>query len=64
MSMNALSLYARYVSISLRSQLEYRASFIMQAFGQFLITGGDHVYEGFAASPPVCSEAHGVAGES
>jgi ABC-2 type transport system permease protein len=37
--MHALRLYGRYVSISLRGQLEYRASFMMQAAGQFLITG-------------------------
>jgi ABC-2 type transport system permease protein len=37
--MNALRLYGRYASISLRSQLEYRASFVMQATGQFVITG-------------------------
>lgn len=37
--MNALRLYGRYASISLRSQLEYRASFVMQACGQFVITG-------------------------
>lgn len=37
--MNALRLYGRYASISLRSQLEYRASFLMQAAGQFLVTG-------------------------
>lgn len=37
--MNAVRLYGRYASISLRSQLEYRASFVMQAFGQFLFTG-------------------------
>jgi ABC-2 type transport system permease protein len=37
--MNALRLYGRYASISLRSQLEYRASFVMQSIGQFFITG-------------------------
>jgi ABC-2 type transport system permease protein len=37
--MHALRLYGRYASISLRSQLEYRASFVMQACGQFVITG-------------------------
>jgi ABC-2 type transport system permease protein len=37
--MNALRIYGRYAAISLRSQLEYRASFVMQAVGQFLITG-------------------------
>lgn len=37
--MNGLRLYGRYASISLRSQLEYRASFVMQACGQFLVTG-------------------------
>jgi ABC-2 type transport system permease protein len=37
--MNALRLYGRYASISLRGQLEYRASFVMQAAGQFVLTG-------------------------
>jgi ABC-2 type transport system permease protein len=37
--MDAIQLYGRYVSISLRGQLEYRASFVMQAAGQFLLTG-------------------------
>lgn len=37
--MNAAALYLRYASISLRSQLEYRASFILQSIGMFLITG-------------------------
>src|SRR5688572_22987357 len=36
--MNTLRLYGRYASISLRSQLQYRASFVMQACGQFLVT--------------------------
>jgi ABC-2 type transport system permease protein len=39
--MNALGLYLRYVSISLRSQMQYRVSFLMQAFSQFLITGSE-----------------------
>jgi viologen exporter family transport system permease protein len=37
--MHALRLYGRYASISLRGQLEYRASFLMQAAGQFALTG-------------------------
>jgi ABC-2 type transport system permease protein len=37
--MDALGLYGRYASISLRGQLEYRASFFMQTAGIFLITG-------------------------
>jgi ABC-2 type transport system permease protein len=37
--MHALRLYSRYASISLRGQLEYRASFLMQAAGQFVLTG-------------------------
>ena len=37
--MHALRLYGRYASISLRAQLEYRASFAMQTAGQFLVTG-------------------------
>jgi ABC-2 type transport system permease protein len=37
--MNGLALYRRYLGISLRGQLQYRASFVMQTFGQLLITG-------------------------
>lgn len=36
--MNALRLYTRYVSVSIRSQLQYRASMIMQSIGAFMIT--------------------------
>ena len=36
---DAARLYLRYVSISLRSQMEYRASVIMWAFGNLLVTG-------------------------
>ncbi|NVB77939.1 MAG: ABC transporter permease [Kofleriaceae bacterium] len=37
--MNALSLYLRYVAISIRAQLTYRATFAMKAVGQLLVTG-------------------------
>jgi len=37
--MNAIRLYGRYASISLRGQMAYRASFLMQTIGQFLLTG-------------------------
>ena len=37
--MNAIRLYGRYASISLRGQMEYRASFLMQTAGQFVVTG-------------------------
>lgn len=37
--MNPLRLYARYAGISIRGQMQYRASFLMQAFGQFAVTG-------------------------
>lgn len=37
--MHAVQLYARYASLSLRGQMAYRASFLMQTAGQFLITG-------------------------
>ena len=33
-----LKLYLHYVSISIRGQMQYRASFIMMSFGQLLIT--------------------------
>ena len=36
---DTLSLYARYIGISLRAQMQYRASFIMLTVGQFLATG-------------------------
>jgi len=37
--MNAIRLYGRYASLSLRGQMEYRTSFLMQTAGQFFITG-------------------------
>lgn len=37
--MNALRLYTRYASVSVRSQLQYRASVIMQSIGILSITG-------------------------
>jgi ABC-2 type transport system permease protein len=36
--MNTLSLYYRYLVISVKGQLQYRVSFILQMLGQFLIT--------------------------
>ncbi len=41
--MDALRLYFRYVGISVRSQMQYRASFLLGAFGQFLLTGLEFV---------------------
>src|SRR5262245_24177441 len=41
--MSALGLYLRYASISLRGQLAYRASFVMQTAGHFLVTGLEFV---------------------
>lgn len=37
--MGALGLYFRYLGISIRGQMQYRASFWMMAAGHFLITG-------------------------
>lgn len=37
--LNALRLYCMYASVSLRSQLQYRASFILQVLGTALVTG-------------------------
>jgi ABC-2 type transport system permease protein len=39
--MNALRLYFRYLAISLRSQMQYRASFLMQTAAHFLITSSE-----------------------
>ena len=36
---NALALYGRYLAMSVRAQLQYRAAFAMAAFGQFLVSG-------------------------
>lgn len=41
--MNALRLYGRYASLSLRSQLQYRASVALQTIGAFLITAIEFV---------------------
>ena len=35
---DALSLYGRYVAVSLRAQLQYRASFLLTCLGQFAMT--------------------------
>jgi viologen exporter family transport system permease protein len=37
--MNPLRLYFRYAGVSIRSQLQYRASFWMQTIGHFAVTG-------------------------
>lgn len=37
--LNTIQLYFRYIGISIRSQLQYRASFVMMSIGHFLITG-------------------------
>jgi ABC-2 type transport system permease protein len=39
--MNALRLYGRYAALSIRGQLQYRASFVMNSLGAFLVTGID-----------------------
>jgi ABC-2 type transport system permease protein len=36
---HAARLYLRYVGVSVRSQMQYRASFVMLALGQLLVTG-------------------------
>ncbi len=38
-----IKLYCRYASASLRSQMQYRISFVCQTLGQFLVTGIDFV---------------------
>ena len=37
--LDAICLYFHYIGISFRSQMQYRASFVMQSVGQFLVTG-------------------------
>ena len=37
--LDSLRLYSRYIGVSFRGQMQYRASFIMQSVGTFLTTG-------------------------
>lgn len=39
--MNAARLYGRYLMVSLRGQMQYRASFLLMGLGQFLLTGAE-----------------------
>ena len=39
--MSRLQLYVRLLNTSIRSQLQYRASFLLQTVGHLLITGGE-----------------------
>ena len=41
--MNALPLYAKLIGISLRAQMQYRASFLMLSLGQFIVTGVEFI---------------------
>jgi ABC-2 type transport system permease protein len=47
MQMDSLRLYLRYANISFRSQMQYRASFVMRSLGHFLVTGAEFL--GFVA---------------
>ena len=40
---NALQVYSRYLGISVRGQMQYRASFVMFSLGHFLVTGIEFV---------------------
>ena len=44
---DSLRLYGRYANISFRSQMQYRASFLMRSLGHFLVTGAEFL--GFVA---------------
>jgi ABC-2 type transport system permease protein len=43
----SLRLYCRYIDVSFRGQMQYRASFLMRSFGHFLVTGTEFL--GFVA---------------
>src|SRR5262245_65437348 len=47
MLLDSIKLYCRYVDISLRSQMQYRASFLISTLAHFLITGAEFL--GFVA---------------
>ena len=40
---DAMRLYARYAGISMRSQMQYRASFVMETIGQFVALGTEFI---------------------
>ncbi len=40
---NALYLYSRYIGISIRSQMQYRASFVMLTLGTFVVTAVEFI---------------------
>ena len=39
--MDAIRLYFRYIAISIRSQMQYRTSFVLLTLGQFIVIGGE-----------------------
>jgi ABC-2 type transport system permease protein len=47
MLLNSFRLYRSYISVSLRSQMQYRASFVMRSIAHFLVTGTEFL--GFVA---------------
>src|SRR5262245_46887857 len=47
MIVDSLRLYRHYLAVSFRSQMQYRASFLMRACGHFLVTGLEFI--GFVA---------------
>jgi ABC-2 type transport system permease protein len=47
MILNSMQLYRRYISVSFRSQMQYRLSFFMRSLGHFLVTGTEFL--GFVA---------------
>jgi ABC-2 type transport system permease protein len=40
---NAVRLYGRFVGLSVRAQMQYRASFVLMSIGQFVVTGTEFV---------------------
>lgn len=40
---DSLSMYGKYINVSLQSQMQYKLSFFLQALGQFMVTGAEFV---------------------
>src|SRR5215467_6589297 len=57
MIFNSLRLYRSYVAVSMRSQMQYRASFAMRSIGHFLVTGTEFL--GFVALFRRFGQIHG-----
>ena len=58
--LDGLRLYGRYIDISFRSQMQYRASFVMLSVGHGLMTGLEFLGDLGALRPLCCPSTLGA----